>query len=312
MEGIHLTYRFSRDVPDDNPLLRDVAFNRESMNDGHHVSPFDQGMIFVGLDGIEVRLTQKINEEAFKQTLSRAVRATIGVDLNQRTDDAISLPGQDDGDDWEEMLKGGLQTALESQVIVFEVANVSRTCTHQIVRSRRAAFHQQSQRASWMGDAPNVRCPESVWRNLRARDYFLVAIEAARGAYTSAIIDDVSYQDARFGLLEATTTYIMCEYNVREFLNLYAYRACSMFSWEIVHVVREMGRLLSEAHPWLAPYIKISCEKTHGALDSRPRWNYDHHCTFQGWERVEGQCDFPWARETNRAFRSERHEIGKK
>jgi hypothetical protein len=35
----------------------------------------------------------------------------------------------------------------------------------------------------------------------------------------------------------------------------------------------------------------------------------DHHCTFQGWERIEGQCDKPYARETNRIFRSEKHEI---
>jgi hypothetical protein len=63
-----------------------------------------------------------------------------------------------------------------------------------------------------------------------------------------------------------------------------------MFQHEIVYCFREMGRLLVEAHPWLEPYIKITCEKT-------------KMCEFQGWEKVEGQCDFPYAIEENRRFK---------
>jgi thymidylate synthase (FAD) len=342
-------------------LLRDVAFNRHSMNDGVHVSPLANSLTQIGADGIGVRLVQGLDEVSFKRTLAMATRATIGLDLD------VALPGdweqcpqalqafyahepydterelnsgswlgkrfvcvpqhsahrfsrdtsrnwraegQVSGDaDWEEMLKGGLQTALESQVVVFAVSGVSRTCTHQLVRSRRAAFHQQSQRAGFYGDEPEVRMPESIWLNDRARVAFVHAIDAAREAYSIACEEDISYQDARYALPEATTNYILCEYNVKEFRDVYAYRGCSMFSWEIVHVMREMRRLLVEAHPFLAPHIRISCEKTHGALDV-PEIRADgalakataHSCTFQGWESVEGQCDFAWARQSNRTF----------
>jgi len=306
-------YALSRDWQDDTAsgLTRDVAFNRKSMNDGHHVSPFDNGEIQVGDDNIRVRLVQGIDEAAFKRTLSKATRATIGVELDADEDEG----------DWEEMLKGGLQTALETQVIVFEVAGVSRACTHQLVRSRRASFHQQSMRASYYGDRPESRMPESVWRNERARVAFLQALDAAHQAYQVAVAEDVSYQDARFILPEATCNYILLEYPVREFLNVYAYRACSMFQWEIVRVMRLCREALIEAHPWMEPYVKISCEKTKGALDidranhkqgEQYDEEYDHHCTFQGWEQVEGQCDFPWARESNRSFRSDRHQIKRK
>jgi hypothetical protein len=44
-------------------LLRDVAFNRHSMNDGHHVSPSDNDLIQVGGDGITVKLVQGLNPE---------------------------------------------------------------------------------------------------------------------------------------------------------------------------------------------------------------------------------------------------------
>lgn len=288
--------RLSRQWDDDREtnLLRDVAFNRHSMNDGHHVSPLDNGKVQIGADGIEVRLVQPIDEEMFKRVISMATRATIGLDLSGKTMDDILA---EDNRDWEEMLKGGLQTALETSVIVFAVSGVSRTCTHQLVRSRRASFHQQSQRASYYGDRPEARMPESVWRNKRARYAWLAAKEASDHAYRVACEEDISYQDARYVLLEGTDNYIMLEYSVREFMNVFAYRGCSMFSWEIVHVMREARRLLLEAHPWMEPYVKISCEKS-------------QRCTFQGWETVEGQCDFPWAKEENRVFKPEFHKIG--
>lgn len=291
-------------------LLRDVAFNRHSMNDGHHVSPLDNDTFQVGADNIIVKLVQGIDEEAFKRTLSMATRATIGIDLTK--------PDEFDGD-WEEMLRGGLQTALETQVLVFAVSGVSRTCTHQLVRSRRASFHQQSQRASYYGEYPDIRIPESVWRNEKARIYFLRAAEAAREAYQVACALDISYQDARYILPEGTTNYIMCEYTVREFIDVFAYRGCSMFSWEIVHTMREMRRLLIEQYPWLAPYVKISCEKTGPAVISKLEGDVvvggeevEHHCTFQGWESVEGQCDFPWAHEEARTFKPTFHKIGRR
>ena len=330
--AIFPSYKLSREPMDDRVtnLLRDVAFNRHSMNDGHHVSPLDNGKIQIGTDGIEVRLVQPVDEENFKRVMSMATRATIGLDLAQKTmSDLLS----DDNRDWEEMLKGGLQTALETQVIVFAISGVSRSCTHQLVRTRKASFHQQSQRASYYGDAPEARMPESVWLNKRARSAWQDAKEASDYAYRVACEEDISYQDARFVLLEGTDNYILCEYSVREFMNVFAYRGCSMFSWEIVHVMREMRRLLVEAHPWLAPYVKISCQdgpclmcggKGQVLLFEGDDSHVDQckicsgtgmigsKCTFMGWEQVEGQCDFPWARESNRTFKPEFHTIGRK
>lgn len=296
-------------------LLRDVAFNRHSINDGHHISPLDNGVVQVGTDGIEVRLVQGIDEAMFKRTMSMATQATIGLDLSGKTMDDLMAA---DNRDWEEMLKGGLQTALETQVIIFAVSGVSRTCTHQLVRSRKASFHQQSQRASYYGDRPEARMPESVFRNERARDAWLRAKDVSDIAYRIACEEDISYQDARFILLEGTNNYILCEYNVREFMNVFAYRGCSMFSWEIVHVMREMRRLLVEAHPWIEPYVKISCETTKGSVDYVRTGDEDragtpesasHSCTFMGWESVDGQCDFPWARDSNRTFQPTVHKI---
>lgn len=309
-EGYHASRMWNDRRESD--LTRDVAFNRHSKNDGQHVSPYDNGEVLVGDDGIIVKLVQGLNPE-MEQVMSKATRATIGIDL--------AVPDTDTRD-WEEMLQGGLQTALESQVIVFEVSGVSRACTHQLVRSRRAAFHQQSMRASFYGVQPEFRWPESVWR--LSDDTKLLwqhALEAAHKAYAAACAEDASYQDARYILPEGTTNYILLEYSLREFINVYAYRGCSMFQWEIVSVMRAARELLVNRYPFLDPYIKISCEKTKGALDPELRpaverefdtnpEKFAHHCTFQGWEKVEGQCAFPWARESNRSFVSKLHTIG--
>lgn len=330
--------------------LRDSAFNRHSTNDGSHVSPYDEGRVLVGTDGLHVRLVQGVNETQFKQVLARTLRATTGIS----PEDPVMVG------EWEEMMRGGLQSALESQVVIFEIHGASRSLTHQLVRTRKAAFHQQSQRATWMGDKPNVRWPESIVNPdegrseeaLRVLKLWEAAQVAAWEAYKAACDLDVSYQDARFILPEGTTGYIICEYPLREFLNTYAYRACSMFMWEMVTVMRKMGSILAEAHPFLAPYIKISCEK--GALcfrcqgsglvyhdgvaadpsepevreylaarrdEGNPEANAvlresrviecwqcggkgsnERKCTFQGWENVEGQCNFGWAKQNNRVF----------
>jgi len=293
-------YQASRPFGDqrETDLLRDVAFNRHSMNDGRHVSPYDNDLIQVGDDGITVKLVQGLNPE-FKTVLSKAQRATIGIEL---------MTPDEDTRDWEEMLRGGLQTALESQVIVFEVSGVSRACTHQLVRTRKAAFHQQSMRASYYGSGPEHRIPESIWRAPDdVRHSYFAAVEACRRAYIAACNADVSYQDARYILPEGTTNYIMLEYPLREFINVYAYRGCAMFQWELVTVMRMAREILVGLYPWLDEYIKISCEKT-GPYEVDGK-KYEHRCTFQGWEDPTDQCPFEWGVWETRTFKPEHRAI---
>jgi thymidylate synthase (FAD) len=307
---------------DERPgITKDVAFNRKSFSPNQPENP-DQGNIYTGLDGLRVELVQDYDDDDLRRVCSFAINATRGIDPENPPEPV----------DWEEMLKGGLQTALEDFRIAFAVYGMSRTGTHQLVRTRLAAFHQQSQRAHYYGDFPSVRMPESFLdkkvnnpelekaRNPLERiqtfpQKYNIAEEYAKLAehaawfYRLACEADISYQDARFGLLEGTTNFILWEGSLREFFNTYAYRACRLFQWEIQYVFHQMRERLLETHPYLEPYIKISCEKTKGTLDGGPG---EHHCTFQGWEQIEGQCDFEYARETNRAFRSERHGIFKK
>jgi thymidylate synthase ThyX len=237
-------------------------------------------MVQADVDGIEVALVFDFRDQDLESISRWAQSAGSGAPEEIMT-----------SKDPEEFLVAGLaHQSLEDIRVNFAVRGVSRVCTHQLVRTRAAAFKQQSQQDTYQGDMPEFRMPEAVWVNPVVRREWIAALIEAHRVYNLAIDADIQYKDARYILPEGTTNFILCEYSLRTFIEMYAYRACVMFQRELVHVTREMGRLLVEAHPYLEPHIKISCEKI-------------HKCTFQGPERVEETCSFPWAMENNRTYR---------
>jgi thymidylate synthase (FAD) len=246
-------------------------------------SPSNTGMIQVGTDLIEVAYIQRIHDEDVELISRWAQSAGSGAPpelMEQKNPD--------------EFLEGGLaHQSLEDIRFSFGVRGVSRAVTHMIVRTRAAAFKQQSQQDTWQGDMPEFRMPESVWVNPSLRAEWIACVIECHKVYNMAIDADVQYKDARYILPEGTTTFIYCEYSLRTFLEMYAYRACVMFQEELVWITREMGRILIENHPYLEPFIKISCETR-------------HMCTFQGPERVEETCDLPWALESKRVYRQQK------
>jgi thymidylate synthase (FAD) len=267
------------------------------------------------VDDLEVRLIGYPEEEQLKRVLAKMVLATTGSSIHEDVDPAVA----------EELFQGGLQTGLEAYPLVFEISGCSRALTHELVRTRKGIFHQQSMRHTDMGDQFNVRKPvtiEDSWAEIDLADspnlrrlyemdvqnkeeppdsadpnwVFVKAISVAQEAYALLKRADIPYQDARFICPIGTQTYIVATYPVKVWLDTFAYRACNLMMWEIVWLFRQMKVCVLERFPWMEPFIKISCEKS-------------NKCTFQGWEATAEQCDgggygdgspFPWA--GNRTF----------
>lgn len=263
---------------------RSLASKRWLIDQGRSKSPSDNGMVQVGQDGIEVVLVQDF-DDAVLETIGRwSQAASVGAGEVERT-----------SENPQEFLRGGLaKQSLEDIRIAFAVRGVSRVLTHQLVRTRQAAFKQQSQRDCWYGKHPEFRMPESVWMDPEVRNKWIHALRVAHGAYDAAIQANIPYEDARYIVPEGTTNFILCEYSLRTFIETYAYRGCVMFQDEYVWVMRKMREILVELHPYLEPHIKISCEVV-------------KKCTYQGRERIEEQCNFPWAQEDNRIFKPEKY-----
>lgn len=259
--------------------MKNNPFNKKSINQKNAISPLNNGEINTGLEGIVVKLIDYPDELRMKKTLSKMVKATIGSDPNEEIPDEVG----------EELFSGGLQTGLDSFMVIFEVYGVDRTITHQLVRTSKAKFHQQSSRFTYMGSEFNVRMPETFTGDSDVIEAYIDLVRASRNFYQLAVDKDIPYQDARYGCLEGTETYIICEYPLGVFLNTYSYRACPMFQWGINGVFKLMRIELLKKFPWIEPYIKISCEKI-------------KKCTFQGWENTDGVCEFPWNK--TRVFKS--------
>jgi thymidylate synthase (FAD) len=276
----YLDYNFSRQEGDVNSHDGIAHANsRRRSNSPDHKSPWDNGIVQIGNDGLEVVLALDYDDDALDKIGQWARSASTGGPYG-RTFVKNSYG----------ILKGGLAfQSLEDIRIAFGVRGASRVLTHQLVRSRAAAFKQQSQRDCYYGEMPEFRMPESVWFNANLRSPWIIALRAGHRAYNLAVNADIPYEDARYILPEGTTNFILCEYSLKEFLALYAYRGCVMFQSEMVAVMRAMRKLLVEAHPYLEPHIRISCERV-------------HKCTFQGEEPTAESCDFPWARSDTRTI----------
>jgi len=274
MEKIANGYSTSRNGRDFT--LRDGITHNDSRrlsNSPDHKSSSDNGIIQVGNDGLEVALIQNFEDEDLDRMGNWAKAASIGAPASAFN----AIEGMS-------ILKGGLAfQSLEDIRIAFGVRGASRVLTHQLVRTRAAAFKQQSQRDCYYGDMPEFRMPESIWLNPVLRTFWIGTLARVHRAYNMAIDLDIPFEDARYILPEGTTNFILCEYSLRIFLELYAFRGCIMFQSEMVAVMRAMRSLLVEAHPYLEPHIKISCERI-------------KKCTFQGEEPTAGTCDLPWAR----------------
>ena len=283
-----------------------------------NIAPGQEGRTDIGYENLEVNVILWPDEDIVAKVLSKASVAVRGnIVGDEQIDEAMVA----------DMFKGGLNQALEWFTVAFEVSGVSRGVTHQLVRTRKASFAQQSQRYADMGTF-NVRMPVTMHSNhpfysldpdkypglysmffdqgnieASIEEVWRASMQIAREAYNFLADRGLPMQDVRTVTPTAVETYIICEYPLSEFINTYAYRACSMFYPETVALFRLMREKLLVKCPWLEPILKISCEKTRGGINGLP-----HRCTYQGWENVEGQCDFPWALEENRTFKSKKVE----
>jgi len=261
-----------------------------------HISPLGNGRVDAEFDNIKVRLLYWPEEAPFKRMVYKATMATRGNDIaDEEAIDPVVV---------EEAFKGGLNQCLEWATLVFEISGVSRGLTHELVRTRKASFAQQSMRHTDMGDA-SVRMPSEIalHPDPMVQEVWLGATEAGREAYTELTDKyDIPFQDARTVLPIASETYIIASYPVSEFRNTYSYRSCYMFYPEIVALFRLMKQELEGKVDWLMPHVVTSCENTKATPI------YEHMCTFQGWERVEGHCPLAWAKEDNRVWKSSKFE----
>lgn len=213
--------------------------------------------VSLGTDGIEVKLINYTQDPI--PTIYTFIHSTWG-DLITEYDYHHKL-------EMNEIVKEALTgkrfsgQSLECVNYTFAISNVSRACTHQLVRTRiGAGFGQQGGRDNnW--EHFDFRMPDTVAKDDTVSLKFLEAIKSIKEAYHAATSRGIPFQDARFICPIGLQTNIMETINLRALSTLCSNRLCNVMQWEINTVTRKMRDEVLKVHPVFEPILKPTCEK---------------------------------------------------
>ena len=171
-------------------------------------------------------------------------------------------------DDEEKMLKliervisSGHYSTIEHIQVSFAISNVSRACTHQLVRHRHMSFSQKSQRYVKEKGQFDYIIPPTIERNEELKKKFTDFMEEIAGKYCEFVEAGIPAEDARAVLPNAAATSIVASLNLREMIHIANLRLCTRAQYEIRTMVRMMCEELVKAEPWLKSYLVPKCER---------------------------------------------------
>ena len=207
----------------------------------------------------QVKLISK--PENILKTVYTACRTCYSADSPQ------NIFESDSANDEEKMLKlikrvisSGHYSTIEHVQISFAINNISRACSHQLVRHRHMSFSQKSQRYVKEKGQFDYLTPETIEKNpeLKAKfDDFMGKISQFYLELTEA---GIPAEDARAVLPNAAATSMVASLNLREMIHLANLRLCTRAQKEIRMLVKAMCKELIKEEPWLSDYLVPKCE----------------------------------------------------
>ena len=153
-------------------------------------------------------------------------------------------------------LKSGHTSIFEHASISFAISGLSRSCTHQLVRTRvGVTFSQQSQRYVKVKNFSIDNCviPNTVKNNLEANERFSNILSALFNDIEKFNKDfpDIPDEDVRFLFPNALSSNIVWTVNFTALLKFFKERLCFRAQWEI----RELAENILEIMLQIAPEI---------------------------------------------------------
>lgn len=171
-------------------------------------------------------------------------------------------------DDEEKMLKliervisSGHFSTIEHIQVSFAIANVSRACTHQLVRHRHMSFSQKSQRYVKEKGQFDYIIPPTIEKNPELKEKFETFMGEISKIYTEFTEAGIPAEDARFVLPNAAASSMVASLNLREMIHLANLRLCTRAQYEIRILVKAMCEALLAEEPWLKSYLVPKCER---------------------------------------------------
>lgn len=147
-----------------------------------------------------------------------------------------------------------IQSSWEFAYYVFEIKEVSRAFTHQLVRTRIGNYAQESQRTVDVRDASFV-----IPKMESNQDFYETAMQSSIDSYAGLIEAGVPVQDARGVLPTNIHTSIIAGFNLRTLHDMAEKRLCTRTQGEYQDVFRAMREAVIAVHPWAEPLLQVYC-----------------------------------------------------
>lgn len=171
-------------------------------------------------------------------------------------------------DDEEKMLKlikrvigSGHYSTIEHIQVSFAISNVSRACTHQLVRHRHMSFSQKSQRYVKEKGQFDYIIPPTIEKSPEMKEKFINFMEQISNQYQEFVESGIPAEDARFVLPNAAASSLVVSLNLRELIHIANLRLCTRAQYEIRTMVKMMCDELIKKEPWLKDYLVPKCER---------------------------------------------------
>ncbi|MDD3030943.1 MAG: FAD-dependent thymidylate synthase [Arcobacteraceae bacterium] len=149
------------------------------------------------------------------------------------------------------IMKLGHYSVLEHVSFTFGIEDISRTCSHQLVRHRIASFSQRSQRyvKFGSGDDKQFVIPHNIKNDNNLLQKFKDLTAKSFELYQEMIEKDIPAEDARYILPQAIGTSIIFTANARELIHFFRLRCCNRAQWEIRELAIAMLELVRKEAP---------------------------------------------------------------
>ncbi len=208
----------------------------------------------------QVRLISK--PENMLKTIYTACRTCYSADS------PLNIYDCDSAQDEEKMLKliskvvsSGHYSTIEHIQVSFAISNISRACSHQLVRHRHMSFSQKSQRYVKEKGQFDYLTPDTIENNSELKQKFDDFMGKISEFYLELTDAGIPAEDARAVLPNAASTSMVASLNLRELIHLANLRLCTRAQKEIRILVKRMCEELIKEEPWLKDYLVPKCER---------------------------------------------------
>ena len=161
----------------------------------------------------------------------------------------------------EKVVASGHYSTIEHIQVTFAISNVSRACTHQLVRHRHMSFSQKSQRYVKEKGQFDYIIPPTIARDEKLKKKFENFMGEISKVYCEFTEAGIPAEDARAVLPNAAASSIVASLNLREMIHLANLRLCTRAQYEIRTMIKMMCDELVKVEPWLKPYLVPKCER---------------------------------------------------